>query len=90
MRMRHEGESVSTFVAELHSLARYCKFGASLNDLLRDRIAFGIYDKKHSTMTVRRENAHLGFSIGYRCGHGECKEERDRATNPCTKIDRGI
>ena len=34
MRMRHKGETVSTLVAELHSLARYCKFGASLNDLL--------------------------------------------------------
>ena len=75
-------------MAELHSLARYCKFGVSMNDLLRDRIAFGINDKKHPmTTSVSRENAHLGFSIGYRCGHGECKEERDRTTNPCTKTD---
>ena len=44
-RMRHEGETVSTFVVELRSLARYCKFGASLNDLLRDRIVCGINDE---------------------------------------------
>ena len=44
-RIRHEGETVSTFVAELRSLARYCKFGASLNDLLRDRIVCGINDE---------------------------------------------
>ena len=40
-----KGKAVNTFVAELHSLAQYCKFGASLNDLLRDQIVCGINDK---------------------------------------------
>ena len=82
MRMRHEGETVSTFVAELRSLAWYCKFCTSLNDLLRDGIVCGINDENI--------NAHSGFSIGYRGWNGECKEERDRATDSCTKTDRCI
>ena len=77
-RIRHEGEAVSTFVAELPSLARYYKFGALMTKTFND------------ATTVGREDIHLGFSIGYCCGHGKCKEERDRATNPCTKTDRGI
>ena len=41
--MRRQGESVTSFVAELGRLAKYCNF-ASLNDLLRDRIVCGIND----------------------------------------------
>ena len=65
MRMRHEGETVSAFVTELHSLAQYCKFGASLNDLLRDRIVCGINDENIERRLLGRENDHSGFGIGY-------------------------
>ena len=41
-RIRKPGESVATFVAELRSLAKHCNFGASLNEMLRDRIVCGI------------------------------------------------
>ncbi len=43
-RVRKEGESVSSYVAELRSLAQFCNFGASLEDMLRDRIVCGIND----------------------------------------------
>ena len=36
-RVRRQGESVADFVAELRSLAEFCNFGATLNDMLRDR-----------------------------------------------------
>ena len=32
------------YVSELRSLARFCKFGSSLEDMLRDRIVCGIND----------------------------------------------
>ena len=41
-RFRRPGESVATYVSELRSLARFCKFGSSLEDMLRDRIVCGI------------------------------------------------
>ena len=40
-RVRRPGESVATYVSELRSLARFCKFGSSLEDTLRDRIVRG-------------------------------------------------
>ena len=38
------GESVVTYVAELHSLAEFCNFGQILEAMLRDRIVCGIND----------------------------------------------
>ena len=35
---RNLGESVTTYVAELHSLAKHCNFGQTLEVMLRDRI----------------------------------------------------
>ena len=43
-RIRKPEESTTQFVAELRALAQYCNFGASLTDLLRDRIVCGIND----------------------------------------------
>ena len=41
-RVRNANESVSMFVAELRKLTEYCKYGESLNDMLRDRLVCGI------------------------------------------------
>ena len=41
-RFRKQGESVATFVAELRSLAEFCNFKNTLEDMLRDRIVCGI------------------------------------------------
>ena len=41
-RFRKQGESVATFVAELRSLAEFCNFKDTLEDMLRDRIVCGI------------------------------------------------
>ena len=43
-RFRQQGESVSTFVSELRSLAEFCNFKATLDDMLRDRLVCGIND----------------------------------------------
>lgn len=41
-RIRQQGESVAIFIAELRHLTRYCDFGESLKDMLRDRLVCGI------------------------------------------------
>ncbi|KAJ8039789.1 hypothetical protein HOLleu_13900 [Holothuria leucospilota] len=41
-RFRKQGESVSSYVAELRALAEYCNYGTTLNDMLRDRLVCGI------------------------------------------------
>ena len=43
-RVRRQGETVATFVAELRALAEFCNFGDTLETMLRDRIVCGIND----------------------------------------------
>ena len=44
-RIRKPGENVATFVSELRSLAEFCTFGTSLEDMLRDRLICGINNR---------------------------------------------
>ena len=41
-RDHRQGESISTFVAELRGLAEHCQFSSTLNDMIRDRQVCGI------------------------------------------------
>jgi len=43
--VRHQGESVADFLAALKTLSEHCKFGDSLEDMLRDRLVCGINDR---------------------------------------------
>ena len=45
-RVRQQGESVASFVAELRHLAIDCEFGDSLNEMLRDRLVCGVNDSR--------------------------------------------
>ena len=36
------GETVTAFIAELRQLSEFCEFGATLEDMLRDRLVCGI------------------------------------------------
>ena len=44
-RRQGEGESVSTYVAELRKIAEHCEYGTVLSDMLRDRLVCGISNK---------------------------------------------
>ena len=37
---------MSAYVAELRSLAEHCKFGANLDEMIRDRLVCGINDPR--------------------------------------------
>ena len=43
-RSRKPGESVAAYVAELRALTEFCNFGASLEEMIRDRLVCGIND----------------------------------------------
>ena len=43
-RVRQPGETVATYVADLRRMTKHCEFGATLDDMLRDRIVCGIND----------------------------------------------
>ena len=44
-RCQKEGETVSQFIADCRRIAEHCEYGAVLNDMLRDRLVYGIADK---------------------------------------------
>ena len=44
-RQQEVGESVTEFVAGIRAAARTCNFGASLNEMMRDRFVVGIRDE---------------------------------------------
>jgi len=43
-RTWQSGESVATFVAELRRLSEHCRYGDTLDDMLRDQLVCGIAD----------------------------------------------
>ena len=45
-RSQKEGETVAAFVAELRRLSEHCEYGATLDDMLRDRIVCGVRDSR--------------------------------------------
>ena len=47
-RKQEAGESVNSFITDLHCLARYCNYGDLHDEMIRDRIVVGIRDSKLS------------------------------------------
>ena len=43
-RKQEDGESVDSFITDLHTLAEHCDFGALHNQLIRETIVVGIMD----------------------------------------------
>ena len=43
-RSRKSGKNVATYLAELRGIAEHCNFGASLDDMLRNRLVMAIND----------------------------------------------
>lgn len=55
-RVRKPGESVATFVAELKKLSEHCEFGASLDEMIRDRLVCGIGDERSQRRLLAEPN----------------------------------
>ena len=45
-RTRQSGETVAAYVAELKKLSEFCEFGGALDEMLRDRLVWGIADSR--------------------------------------------
>ena len=43
-RSQNPGESIACYVAELHRLSEHCGYGEQLQEMLRDRLVWGIAD----------------------------------------------
>ena len=56
---RQPDESISSLVAELHSLAKDCVFGTALDDNLRDRLVCGVAEPRIQKKIVSRTQSHI-------------------------------
>ena len=81
-RARHQGEDVSTYVAELRKLSEHCNFGTALNDMLRDRLVCGIADQRIQCRLLAEPD--LTFAKAMELAHAA--EAADRNTRA---LDRG-
>ena len=57
MRSRAQGESVAEFVADLRSIAEFCNYGDTLDEMLRDQIVLGINNPKIQIVYFRRAHS---------------------------------
>ena len=67
-RVRRQGESIAEFVAELRSLAEFCNFGTSLNDMLRDRLVCGINSSKVQQRLLAEKDLTLDKAVDLALG----------------------
>ena len=74
-RFRQPNESVSTFVAELRSLAKDCQFGDSLQENLRERLICGIADQTIQKRLLSEQN--LSFKKAFDIAQSHESAERN-------------
>ena len=80
---RQQGESISTFFAQLRKHSEFCKFKDSLNDMLRDRLVCGINDKVLQRRLLRETNVTFkqALDIALAQGAADCNAwELEQAT----------
>ena len=53
---RKQGESIGEFVAQLRKLSEYCRFGDSLDSLLRDRLVCDCNDHRLQCKLLAEDN----------------------------------
>ena len=60
-RSQRQGECINEFVADLKRLTKHCKFGSTLDDMLRDRFVCGLHSEKIQEFLLTKEDS-LTFS----------------------------
>ena len=58
-RGQQQGETISVFLAELRRLSENCEFGATLDEMLRDRLVCGASDDKIQRRLLAEPNLTL-------------------------------
>ena len=62
-RSQCDGETIDHWVTELKSRAEWCEFGDQKNDMIRDRIVFGITDDRVKERLLRESKLDLAKAI---------------------------
>ena len=67
-RFRQPGETVSTYMSELRSLAEHCNYGPTLDQMLRDRLVCGIKDEHIQRPLLSEDKLTLQKAMGIALG----------------------
>ena len=81
-RIQQEGESVSTFLAEIRKLSEYCNFKENLEESLRDKFVVGIRDDKIQRRLLQERNLSLDKAV-------ELALAMEQATKDVISIHKG-
>ncbi len=60
-RVRQSSESVSSYIAHLRELSEFCEFGATLDDMLRNRLVCGINNTRIQKLLLTESSNKLTF-----------------------------
>ena len=74
-RIRQPNELVAAYVAELHSIAEHCNFGASLQAMLQDQLVCGIDDKAVQRRLLLESPLTFEKALSFGSGIGDCNAE---------------
>lgn len=62
-RSQREGEAAADFITALYALVETCDYGSLKDELLRDRIVFGVRDKRPSTRLQMESELSQGRAV---------------------------
>lgn len=79
-RQQEHGETFDNFVSSLRTLAQSCDYGSLKEDLIRDRIVNGIYDKTFQKTLLQDRNLTLKSAIERGRAH-EAADKQCKAMN---------
>ena len=79
-RIQRQGETVSEFVADLCRISEYCKFEATLEDMLRDRLVCSIQDRRLQQRLLSEADLTFIKGPGHLSIHRGCRTELKRPT----------
>ena len=75
-RKQEEGESVLSFITDLHKLSEFCEFGTLREELIRDRLVVGILDARLSEKLQLDNKLTLATAKAQVLQHNEIRKQQ--------------
>ena len=86
-RFKRPEEYVATFLSELHALVQHCNFGATLDDMIRDRLVCGIGNDLIQRRLLSEADITLDSALKLALSYGSAvRTVRELQTCPATSI----
>lgn len=84
-RMQNDGESFDSYLIELKRLIKTCEYAAVENEMLRDQIVMGVWDKRLKTKLLETKNLNYDTAVE-KCRASEATREQSSAMNKTVAV----